>query len=163
MKNKLLIGMALCLSAMLIVACASKPKAASGADDDDADDSPITTQEQVNDALREVYNEYRSDLILAGAKSYNVVRGDTLTAISRREYNNGFYFPLIMLASSDVVLDPDKIEPGMKLTVPDLQRNLNDAKAKGRIKSFLNEVADIEVRRNRPQDADGLRKLADSL
>jgi hypothetical protein len=153
--KKLFVCMTLCMSVMLILACASKPRA--------PDNSPITTQEQANEALREIYNEYRSDLILTGAKSHNVIKGDTLSAISRREYNNGFYFPLIMLASSDVVLDPDLIEPGMKLTVPDLERNLNDAKARGRIKDFLREIADVEVRRNRPQDAEGLRKLADSL
>jgi hypothetical protein len=124
---------------------------------------PITTQEEANEALQRVYNEYKSDLILEGAKSYTVVKGDVLSAISRREYNNGFYFPLIMLASSDVVLDPDLIEPGMVLTIPDLQRNLNDAKAKERIKSFLREIADIEDRRERPQDAEGLRKHADEL
>ena len=156
--KKLFIGMTVCISVMLVLSCASKPPRAVV-----DDDSPITTQEQINDALREVYNEYRSDLILTGAKSYNVVSGDTLSAISRREYKDGFYFPLIMLASSDVVLDPDKIKPGMKLTVPDLQRNLNDAKAKGRLKSFLQEIADVEVRRNRPRDAEGLRKLADTL
>ncbi|GHV93837.1 hypothetical protein AGMMS50293_01570 [Spirochaetia bacterium] len=125
--------------------------------------SPITTQEQANDALQEIYNNYRSDLILDGAKSYTVVRGDTLAAISRAQYNNGFYFPIIMLASSEVVLDPDLIEPGMQLTVPDLQRNLNDAKAKGKIKSFLGEIAGVYDRRDRPQDADGLRDLADTL
>jgi nucleoid-associated protein YgaU len=140
-----------------MLACATRPPRAP------ADTSPITTQEQADAALREVYNEYKTDLILEGAKSYTVVKGDRLVDISRREYRNGFYFPLIMLASSDVVLDPDRIEPGMKLTVPDLQRNLNDAKAKGRIKSFLQEIADVEVRRNRPQDAEGLRKLADTL
>ena len=125
--------------------------------------SPITTQEQANEALQKVYNEYKADLILEGAKTYTVVSGDVLNAISRQEYSNGFYFPLIMLASSNMVLDPDLIEPGMVLTIPDLQRNLNDAKARGRIKSFLREIAEIEDRRNRPQDAEGLRKLASEL
>jgi hypothetical protein len=158
--KKLFIGMSLCLSVLLVLACASKPPRAVAAVDDD---SPITTQAQADEALREVYNEYKSDIILEGAKSYTVVKGDRLVDISRREYSNGFYFPLIMLASSDVVLDPDKIEPGMKLTIPDLQRNLSNAKAKERIKSFLREIADFEVRRNRPPDAEGLRKLADSV
>jgi hypothetical protein len=124
---------------------------------------PITTQEEANQALQRVYNEYKSDLILEGSKTYTVVSGDVLNAISRSEYGNGFYFPLIMLASSDVVLDPDLIEPGMVLTIPDLQRNLNDAKARGRIKGFLREIADIEDRRERPLDAEGLRKLSDEL
>ena len=156
MMKRLCICLTVCISAMVMLACASRPPRA-------ADTSPITTQEQADEALREVYNEYKADLILEGAKSYTVVRNDRLVDISRREYSNGFYFPLIMLASSDVVLDPDRIEPGMKLTIPDLERNLKNAKAKDRIKSFLQEIADVEVRRNRPQDAEGLRKLSDSL
>jgi PhoPQ-activated pathogenicity-related protein len=152
MKRFLFCG-TLVLSVLMILACKTTTAAT----------APITTQEQANEALQEIYNEYKSDLILEGAKTYTVVRGDVLNAISRREYNNGFYFPLIMLASSDVVLDPDQIEPGMNLIIPDLQRNLNNANAKGRIKNFLREIADIEDRRDRPQDAEGLRKLADSL
>jgi hypothetical protein len=127
------------------------------------DNSPITTQEEANNALKKVYDEYKDDIILEGAASYSVKSGDTLSAISRGQYNNGFYFPLIMLASSDVVLDPDKIEPGMKLTVPDLQRNLNNAGAKNSLKKFLVEIADVYDRRNRPQDASGLRDLSRSL
>ena len=124
---------------------------------------PQPGEQTTDDAFKNVYDRYRGDLILDGAGTYTVVSGDTLSKISRAKYNNGFYFPIIMLASSDVVLDPDKIEPGMELIIPDLQRNLNNTKAKGRIKSFLHEIADVEVRRNRPKDAEGLRNLADSL
>ncbi|MDR1588098.1 MAG: LysM peptidoglycan-binding domain-containing protein [Treponema sp.] len=123
----------------------------------------ITTQEDANEAFRNIYDEYRSDLILDGAKSYTVVSGDTLSAISRNNYNNGFYFPLIMLASSDIVLDPDLIEPDMKLTIPNLEKNLDDVKAKGKLRDFLNEIAYIYDKRNRPADAEGLRKLAGAL
>ena len=152
MKKKLLLCMATCASVMLILACASTKA------------KELNTQEEVNDALREVYNEYRSDIILTGAKNHNVTSGDTLSAIARREYNDGFYFPLIMLASSDVILDPDKIAPGMKLTIPDLQRNLNDAKARKSLKEFLGEIAGVYDRRpNRSADADGLRRLAAAL
>jgi len=147
--RKILFGLALVLSAFVILSCASN--------------KPLTTQQEIDDAFRKVYNEYRSDLILDGAGTYTVVSGDTLSAISRKSYNNGFYFPLIMLASSDIVLDPDRIVPGMKLTIPDLQKNLNDARAKGKLKSFLGEIAGLEDRRNRPLDAKGLRDLAASL
>jgi nucleoid-associated protein YgaU len=142
---------ALAAAVTLVLSCAST---ATG---------PITTQEEANDAFRKIYNEYRDDLNLDDSKTYTVVSGDTLSAISRKNYNDGFYFPLIMLASSDVVLDPDLIEPGMKLTIPDLPKNLNDPKAKGELKNFLNEIAEIYDKRNRPLDADGLRKLASSL
>jgi LysM repeat protein len=125
-----------------------------------------TTQAQVDDAFQKVYNKYHSGLILDGAKSYTVVKGDTLSAIARNEYGtgNGVYFPLIMLASSDVVLDPDLIEPGDKLTVPNLQRNLDDPAARGQLKNFLKEIADVyATKKSRPADADALRVKADSL
>jgi hypothetical protein len=154
MKHLLLIA---ALAGVMFMGCKTT---GSGAGDDT---SPITTQEEANNALKKVYDEYKDDIILEGAASYSVKSGDTLSAISRGQYNNGFYFPLIMLASSDVVLDPDKIEPGMKLTVPDLQRNLNNAGAKNSLKKFLVEIADVYDRRNRPQDASGLRDLSRSL
>jgi LysM repeat protein len=93
------------------------------------------------------------------------VKGDTLSAISRNNYGgkNGYYFPLIMLASSDVVLDPDLIEPGMKLTVPDLQKNLGDDYARGKLKNFLNEIAGIYNKKGRTETRDRLRDLASSL
>jgi hypothetical protein len=125
-----------------------------------------TTQTQVDNAFQKVYNKYHSSLILDGAKSHTVVKGDTLSAIARNEYGagNGVFFPLIMLASSEVVLDPDLIEPGDKLTIPDLQKNLNDPAAKGQLKSFLREIADIyATKKERPADADALRVKADSL
>jgi len=113
--------------------------------------------------FQKIYNRYKNDLILDGAETYTVKSGDTLSAISRAQYQNGFYFPVIMLASSEVVSDPDKIEPGMELTIPDLQKNLDHAKSKASIKKCLTDVAKLEDSRNRPQDAEGLRKLADSL
>jgi len=138
----LIVALALCFS--LAAACKSQPKS-------------------IEDALKSVYDRHYKDLILEDADTYTVVSGDTLSAISRNKYDNGFYFPVIMLASKDVVVDPDKIEPGMELTIPDLQKNLDDPKAKANIKSFLTEVAGIEDTRKRAETADGLRKLASSL
>jgi hypothetical protein len=110
-------------------------------------------------AFKDAYDRHYDDLILDGAQSRTVVSGETLSGISRNVYNNGFYFPLIMLASKDVVSDPDKIEPGMKLTIPDLQKNLDDPKARSSLKAYLKEVATIEDKRKRPEDAKGLRLL----
>jgi len=143
--KKFLSMAALVLSVMTVLACKSTPSTEEGAD------------------FKKVYDRFQGDLILDGAKTYTVVKGDTLAAISRKEYGNGLYFPVIMLASSDVVLDPDKIQPGMKLTVPNLQTNLNDSRAKSKIKSYLGEIATVYDGRSRPADANGLRDLSDSL
>lgn len=159
--KKVLLYLALCVCALSIVACGSTPPRPPGSG---SNSEPITTQEQADEAFEQIYNEYHDDLILTGAKSYTVVKGDKLADISRREYANGFYFPLIMLASRDLVLDPDKIEPGMTLTIPNLQANLNDANARAYLKKFLVEIAGIYDRRpRRAKDADGLRDLASSL
>jgi Tfp pilus assembly protein FimV len=117
----------------------------------------------------QVYERYSGDIILEGAKTYRVVWGDTLTKIARRQYGsrNGYYFPLILLASRNVVTDPDKLIPGMNLTIPDLQRNLNNAGARQKIKDFLFEIADVynshPERKWGAQTRNQLRALASSL
>jgi len=131
----------------LAFACKSQPKSIAAQ----------TPEEQV---LKDLYDKYWSALILDGAEKYAVVGGDTLSAISRSHYKNGLYFPIIMLASSDVVLDPDKIEPGMVLTLPDIQKNLDNARAKASMKEFFLEIAKTYDDRDRAEDAEALRELA---
>jgi hypothetical protein len=103
-----------------------------------------------------------TDLILTGAETYIVVKGDTLSKISKRKYKNSYYYPLIMMASRGIVKNQDHIQPGMVLTIPKLQPNLNDARARASMKKYFLEVADITSRK-RPSDAAGLRRLARSL
>lgn len=113
-----------------------------------------------------IYNKYEKRLILAGAEKYVVQSGDTLSQITRNQYGaaNGLYFPLIMLASSDIVSDADLIEPGMELTVPDLQRNLDDVNARQALKDFLREIAGVYERKG-AHDATrrGLLELSSGL
>jgi len=78
------------------------------------------------------------------------------------KYQNGFYYPLIMMAANDLIQDQDLIEPGWVLTIPRLQANLNDTRAKESMKKYFLEIAVI-TNRIRPEDAEGLRKLANSL
>ncbi|MDR1098983.1 MAG: LysM peptidoglycan-binding domain-containing protein [Treponema sp.] len=123
------------------------------------------TQEDANIAFGKVYDTFRDELILEGAKSYTVVQGDTLSAITRRNYGgkNGYFFPLIMLASSDVVLDPDSIEPGMALTIPDLEKNLSNSQARKKLQKFLEEIARIYDKKGREETRNRLKALAASL
>ena len=138
------------LAAVVLFSCASQPE------------KPVP-QNPVEVALESAYERYADSIILAGAERYTVVRGDTLSHISMAKYPDGFYYPIIMLASRNTILDPDKITPGMVLTIPNLRRNINDATARADIKRFLFEVAIIEDQRNRPQTAEGIRALANSL
>ena len=119
---------------------------------------------KVNDAsFNRIYNKYASDLILDGATQYTVRSGDRLVDISAAQYNDPYYYPVIMLASRNVVADPDKIQPGMVLTVPNLQRNLNNPSSRAAMKGVINDCAGIESKRNRTETAAGLRAHANSL
>ena len=144
MKKAVLIGV-LVLCVLAVFACKSQPKS-------------------TENELRKVYDRYYNGLILEGAGTYTVVSGDTLAHIAgKSDYHSGFYYPIILLASRDVVVDEDKIAPGMKLIIPNLQKNLDDPKAKASIKQFLLDVAKIEDNRNRSSTAKGLRELSASL
>jgi hypothetical protein len=132
------------------------------------------TQQKVNDTLSQIYNNYRSKLDMTGAQDYTVVSGDTLTAITRKYYgslsdvgsagpSNGFYFPVIMLASGHSIVDPDLIEPGMKLMIPDLKRNLANSTSRKAIKDCLNDVAYVYNRKGNSSTEEGLKTLANSL
>jgi hypothetical protein len=127
-----------------------------------------TTQKDLDDQFRDVYDAYRSDIILDGATNYIVAPGDTLSKIANVQYGagNGYFFPLIMLASSNTVADPDLIEPGMNLTVPVLATNLENAAARGRIKQLLLDIANIYDGKGDERSIrlrDRLRALSDTL
>ncbi|MDR2716495.1 MAG: LysM peptidoglycan-binding domain-containing protein [Treponema sp.] len=112
----------------------------------------------------EADSSFAADLVLDGAETYIVVRRDTLSKIARKKFGsrNGFYYPLIMMASNIAIKDQDLLEPGMVLTIPRLRANLNSAKAKASMKKFFLETAAI-TNRKRPRDGTGLRRLANSL
>ena len=123
------------------------------------------SQEDINNAFERIYSKYRADLILDGAEEYTIVSGDTLSRLSINRWGsgNGFYFPVIMMASRDVVADPDFIQPGMKVTIPNLQKNLDDAKARSRIKAFLKEISDVYKKKGDEGVQNELIKLSNSL
>lgn len=142
---------------LLLASCASSPE-----------ETAQQEQEQVNQAFKEVYSDFDTMLILDGAENYRVKHGDTLSKIAKEFYgqDNGYYFPLIMLASSETVLDPDLIEPGMTLVVPDLEKNLNDPAVRQNLKVFFNEIADVYKNKKTPAAATirkELQGIADSL
>jgi hypothetical protein len=118
----------------------------------------------MDERYRKLYDA-NTGLDLTGAGAYTVKDGDTLADISRRAYNDGFYYPVIMLASRGVVINPDKIKPGMTLTIPDLERNIADNKSRRSMKNCLHGFANIEKTKQNPNQAliDGFRKRADEL
>jgi hypothetical protein len=121
---------------------------------------------QPDNSLAQIYQEHQKGLILDGAKTYTIVYGDTLTGIAKKEYgtDKGYFFPLIMSASSGEFSDPDKILPDRKLTVPDLKANMDNADARATLKDCLNDVADFYgSQKNDTAMVSGLHAAADTL
>ncbi|MDR1933308.1 MAG: LysM peptidoglycan-binding domain-containing protein [Spirochaetales bacterium] len=145
-------GMAI---AILAVSCVST-----------ADPAPVPEAEDAsNPTFEKAYQKYQSKLILDGAKSYTVRSGDTLSVITQKHYGAGstYYFPVIMLASRGVVADPNLIRPGMKLTIPDLQKNLGDPAARENMKAFIGEIAAVYGHKGNAAVQNRLLDLAKSL
>ena len=55
----------------------------------------------------------------AGERTYEVQEGDTLWAIADRFYGDGTKWPRIHEANRDRIDDPDVIQPGWELTIPE--------------------------------------------
>jgi Tfp pilus assembly protein FimV len=165
--KKVFFCLVLILSIFLFFACASAPSASTSAPASSspaapAASTPAATPQQTTNTPVPAASPGNNDIILSGSETYIVVWGDTLTKIARKKYGNGFYYPLILMASSNVVKDQDRIIPGMRLTIPRLQANLDDSRARASMKRFFLETASI-TERKRPRDAAGLRNLANSL
>jgi LysM repeat protein len=127
------------LPALIIVSCKSTP-----AQTQVDPESAVTEESAFHDAYQAVL-----PLIPDGAERYVVQEGETLTKIARAKYGRGnaFFFPLIMAASKNQktvdIVDPDLIEPGMELVIPDLEANRNNPEIRVRLKSLLLSVSGI--------------------
>lgn len=55
------------------------------------------------------------------AQYHDVVRGDTLSAISKKYYGDANKYNAIFEANKPMLSDPDKIYPGQKLRIPPLK------------------------------------------
>jgi len=169
MKKVLVILFA--MAALIGLSCKSAPTA----DGESVKIEGEVTQEKIDKAFEQIYSTYSGKLILSDAKTYTVVSGDMLNQIARKFYGdltnvgnagttNGFYFPIIMLASSNAgIAHPDRIEPGMVLTIPDLQKNLANPAAKQAIKDYLKEIAYVYSKQGESATEKGLVALSDSL
>jgi hypothetical protein len=122
-------------------------------------------QKAVLPAFERVYDSYKTDFILDDAQTYTVMKGDTLPAVVRRVYGagNGYFFPLIALASGDVIPDAGVLEPGTKLTIPNLDKNLNDPGARQSLKSLLYDIADVYEKKEAAETREYKKQLAADL
>lgn len=56
----------------------------------------------------------------AGARTYTVVSGDSLSKIAKREYGDAQKWQVIYQANRDKISNPDLIHPGQVLTIPSI-------------------------------------------
>jgi len=68
-------------------------------------------------------SEVRSDSVVAPAATekveyYEIVSGDTLSAIAQKYYGKASAYPRIFDANREVIKDPDKIYVGQKIRIP---------------------------------------------
>jgi hypothetical protein len=108
---------------------------------------------------------------MTGAREYTVIPGDFLSEIARTAFGhlttvgpagtrNGFYFPVLKQASEDLIDDPDWIFPGMRLRIPDLEKNLANPDSRRTIQTILEQVATLYSNKHLPDEAEGLQRLA---
>jgi nucleoid-associated protein YgaU len=57
--------------------------------------------------------------ITPAGKTYTVVEGDSLSKIAKREYGDASKWRQIYQANKDVIDNPDLIEPGQNLIIPE--------------------------------------------
>ena len=133
-------------------------------------DEGAIKQAAINKSFDKVYAAHESKLVLEGAKVYKVKKGDTLTSITKRFYagkdENGYYFPLIMLASHNVVADPELITPGMKLTIPDFDANITNRKIGKQLSAYFRDLSGVYREKDTPAAHDilpHLIEIADQL
>ena len=54
-----------------------------------------------------------------GGRSYTVKSGDTLSKIAKAQYGDAAKYPRIFEANRNILSDPDKIQPGQVLAIPE--------------------------------------------
>lgn len=57
--------------------------------------------------------------ITPAGKTYTVVKGDSLSKIAKREYGDPGKWRQIFEANRDIIENPDLIEPGQNLIIPE--------------------------------------------
>jgi carbonic anhydrase len=127
--------------------------------------TPLLAQEVDAPIEASSYAQFLPDLILNGSVMYTVARGDSLMSIAEKFYGaeRGLYFPLILVASSDMLTHPDRLAPGMQLEVPDISRNINEPFARENLRKALLAVAEVYNNQGGKLVYEGLTELAANL
>jgi hypothetical protein len=150
MKKNVILGLLIiALSILVLVGCAPpKPKP-----DPIPPPTEPTTQPSSGETLAALDSSHST--------KYSVRNGDTLAEIAGREYRNDYFFPLISAANN--IQNPDVIEPGKDLKLPDLQYVMSSEDLKKEARGEMRRIADLYSGEGKPNAAARLRREADKL
>ena len=81
-------------------------------------DAIKTVPDWRNDVVAEVTIDPNAKPAAAGADTYTVKAGDTLSKIAKQELGDANAYMKIFDANKSILTDPDKIKPGQVLTIP---------------------------------------------
>ena len=79
-----------------------------------------TTPTRVEDPVKPVKPDPSISVDSSGRKIYTVQPGDTLSGISVKVYNTSRHYQKIYEANKEAIEDPNTLQVGLKLTMPDL-------------------------------------------
>ncbi len=167
--KKILPFLFLFLAAVFIISCASG--AQTTATEPVAEEPVAMEDEPETPAPAPVTSGAKRDktgIIIEGATQYKVKNGDTLSNIAKKQYgtSNGYYFPLILMASDNSIKDPDVIITNGNLIIPDLKANLNDSESRAKMKTFFATIAESYKGKTTPGAAklrEEINKISNSL
>jgi len=137
-------------------------KAKSGAKDAG---NTLTVSDNGNSSKIATNTQPRGHIVLDNAQYYTVRRGDCLIFIAKRFYGSekGNYFPFIIAGTEEKIEDPDEIEVGQKLTIPDLKAAVSTEESKNYVKQTFYDVADKYDAKGKSGMAAQLRAIAAGL
>lgn len=137
-------------------------KAKSGAKDAG---NTLTVTDNGNSSKVATNTQPRGHVVLDNAQFYTVRRGDCLIFIAKRFYGSekGNYFPFIIAGTEEKIEDPDEIEVGQKLTIPDLKAAVSTEESRSYVKQTFYDVADKYDAKGKSGMAAQLRAIAAEL
>jgi outer membrane protein assembly factor BamB/LysM repeat protein len=96
-------------------------------------------------------------------RTYTVQAGDTLFSIAQRFYGDGRHFPRIMEANKQTLKSPDQLKVGLKLRIPPLEDESNNAQpAKSEEVNQAAEAVAPAVEKKKPEKAVVIEVEADT-
>src|SRR6185295_19802048 len=86
------------------------------------EEAPVFVQDPApkTDVKVETAPKTETTKMVDGKKTYTVQPSDTLSGISVKVYNTSRHYQKIYEANKDVIDDPNTLQVGLKLTMPDL-------------------------------------------